>query len=236
MKLQHYLSKRGVFSRRVADAMINAGYVSVNNEITTHSLQMISETDQVSFHPKIKTYAKGLGVIKMNKPRNIWTNCKQGNDQKELVDLLPKKYAHYSSIGRLDKASEGLILLTNDGVFANSFLNSGIPHKRVYYVWTKAPLSMRQQRDLSSGIQLTDGLTLPCKIMEIKKNQYEFHLFEGRNRQIRRMIEWCGTHVTKLKRLAFGDHILGGMVPGQYQFKSLESTFFERVKNAGVTY
>ena len=230
MKLQHYLSKRGLFSRRVAETMIREGYVLVNGAVEKNYLFQVAQNDQVSFAEKIQEYAKKLGVLLINKPRGVWTNCKIGAQEKEVLDFLPKQYRDYSSIGRLDKDSEGLILFTNDGVFANQFLNSDETHERVYQVWTKHPLTNAHQRSLRSGVILTDGITKPCGISEIKRNCYELRLTEGKNRQIRRMLEMCGTYVTRLKRLSFGEYQLGGIVSGQCRYVSLTDQFYDRIR------
>jgi len=210
--------------------MIKKSYVLVNGRIEDNPLTIVNDADQITFSKNIHDYANTLGVLLVHKPRGVWTNCKQGSHEKEVVDLLPKKYRSFSSIGRLDKASEGLILFTNDGVFANQFLNSGEAHARVYHVWTQRPLTRSFQHQLSSGVMLSDGLTKPCDVREIKHGCYEFRLFEGKNRQIRRMVETCGTHVTRLKRVSFGEYDLGGIVSGQYWFESLAELFKKRLR------
>ena len=209
--------------------MVNDGYVLVNGAVQKDHLFFVNDGDHVSFAGKIKGYANSLGVLLIHKPRGIWTNCKHGAQEKEVLDLLPKAYKSYSSIGRLDKDSEGLILFTNDGVFANQFLNSDQIHERVYQVWTKNALSKTQQKQLSSGVMLNDGFTKPCQITEIKRQCYEFRLTEGRNRQIRRMVESTGTYVTRLKRILFGEYKLGGLTPGRYQYFSLKDQFLQRL-------
>ena len=142
---------------------------------------------------------------------------------------MPKKYSNYSSIGRLDKDSEGLILFTNDGIFANSFLNAGESHVRIYHVWTKLALTNAQIKKLKEGILLNDGPTKPCEIKILKPLCYEFKLIEGKNRQIRRMVEFCNSHVTRLKRITFGSYGLDGIVPGQFKFLSLTDHFYTRL-------
>ena len=229
MKLQHYLSKRGVFSRRVAETMIRDGYVLVNGAVEKNHLFQVAQNDQISFSEKINAYAKDLGVVLVHKPRGVWTNCKIGRQEKEVIDLLPQKYRQYSSIGRLDKDSEGLILFTNDGVFANQFLNSDQSHTRNYIVWTKHSLTEKHQQKLRLGVVLNDGITKPCQIQQVKRNCYQFVLTEGRNRQIRRMVEHCGTYVTRLKRVSFGEFELGGIAAGQYRFVSLKESFLNRL-------
>ncbi|MEK9727206.1 MAG: pseudouridine synthase, partial [Candidatus Margulisiibacteriota bacterium] len=154
MKLQHYLSKNQIFSRRVADRMVSEGYVTVDGHLITDSLFNIEDENQVGFKSKINDYIESLGFVLFNKPRGVWTNCKQGFNEKEVIDLLPKRFQNYASIGRLDKDSEGLILFTNDGVFANRFLNSNEIHSREYLVTTKRPLSLKQMHRLEAGVIL----------------------------------------------------------------------------------
>ena len=154
-----------------------------------------------------------------------------GKNEQEVIDLLPKKYKNYSSIGRLDKDSQGLILFTNDGAFANRFLNRDEVHMRRYLVWTKRELSDQQLKQLGSGVLLDDGLTLPATVQCIDRNCYEFVLTEGKNRQIRRMVEFFGTHVIRLKRTHFGDFSLGSISESQFEFQSLSSHFFGRLHN-----
>ena len=209
--------------------MIANGYVKLNGEVFTDFLYSLSDLDSVSFHSKLHDYIATLGAILVHKPRGVWTNCKQGLHEKEVQDLLPKKYSKYSSIGRLDKDSEGLILFTNDGIFANSFLNSNEEHVRTYHVWTKSPLSRAHIKQLKAGVLLSDGPTKPCDIHVLKPLCYEFKLVEGKNRQIRRMVEFCHTYVTRLKRLTFGPYSLGRIVAGQFKFYSLTDHFYERL-------
>ena len=234
MKLQHYLSKKGIFSRRIADIMIKQGFVKVDGSFIDDSIFILNNDHVVSFSKKINKYADSLGVLLFNKPRGVWTNCKQGKHEKEVLDFLPKIYSTYSSIGRLDKDSEGLILFTNDGVFANQFLNAGESHERVYEVRTKRALSTQQLVQLQRGVMLTDGLTKPCKIIMLKPASYQFTLIEGKNRQIRRMVEFCNTYVTSLKRLSFAQYQLKGIVSGQFKAFSLTDQFFRRLQTHGI--
>lgn len=209
--------------------MIEQGYVLVNDTLVRDPLVVVDESSNVSFSSAIQDYANTLGVVVFHKPRGVWTNCKVGDNQQQVTDLLPKKYRSYSSIGRLDKDSEGLILFTNDGVFANQYLNSGDAHDRLYRVWTHRPLTGAHVSQLRSGIRLSDGRTKPCTITPVGKSVYEFVLQEGKNRQIRRMIEHCGTHVTRLKRLEFGEYRLGDIPIGGFEYQSLADHFLKRL-------
>ena len=214
--------------------MIQQGFVKVDGQCIQDSLFMIHRDHVVTFSKKIHDFADSLAFILFNKPRGVLTNCKQGHNEKEVLDYLPKAFSNYSSIGRLDKDSEGLILFTNDGVFANQFLNSGEYHERVYEVRTKRALSKQQLIQLEKGVILSDGLTKPCKITTLKPAFYQFTLIEGKNRQIRRMVEFCNTYVTFLKRLSFGQYQLKGIVPGQFKVFSLTDQFFQRLTDQGI--
>ena len=121
--------------------MIKQGFVYVDGQCIDDSLFILNNDHVVTFSKKINDFADSLGFILFNKPRGIWTNCKQGHNEKEVLDYFQRYTATYSSIGRLDKDSEGLILFTNDGVFANQFLNSGQRHERVYELRTKKHFS-----------------------------------------------------------------------------------------------
>lgn len=208
--------------------MIKNGYLEVNGSIVRDHLFQISDEDKLSFTSKINDYIDQLGFILFNKPRGVFTNCKTAKHATEVIDLLPKQYRGFSSIGRLDKDSEGLILFTNDGIFANQFLNSGDVHERRYLVWTKKQLHSDHLRQLSKGVLLSDGLTLPAKVHMIDRNCYEFILTEGRNRQIRRMVEYCGTHVIRLKRTHFSEYSLGKIKEGAFEYQSLAQLFKSR--------
>jgi pseudouridine synthase len=228
LKLQHFLFKKGVFSRRESEKMIREGYVHVNGKIITDHLTTVLPSDFIYLNKKIFEYANRLGLVLFHKPPGVWTNCKLRENQKEVIDFLPQKFKMYSSIGRLDKPSEGLILFTNDGVFANQFLNSNQLHERMYHVWCKHQLTRQNIEQMQMGVLLTDGITQPCKITQINSKCYEFRLHEGKNRQIRRMIEVCNTSVTRLKRWTFSTYKLGNIAVGQWRFISLKRQFLIR--------
>ncbi len=230
LKLQHHLAKAGIFSRRGADAMIKQGYVRVNGVVIHDSLHRIDPAvDCITFTEAITDYAHSLGYVLIHKPRGVWTNNKQHPKDTEVRDILPPSFATYSSIGRLDKDSEGLILFTNDGVFANGFLNAGDRHERVYMVQTKRPLTPADIKRLMAGVRLSDGWTQPCTIQKTDSTTYRFTLIEGKNRQIRRMVESCRTQVARLKRIQFGPYELGDLPVGGHQWQSLQAVFMNRI-------
>ena len=130
-----------------------------------------------------------------------------------IHDILDPEYRHCAPIGRLDKDSEGLILLSDDGVFAKTCLQHENPHQRVYIIKVSKPLSEEMIRQCEEGIMLSGKLTKPCVIKTLAPLRYEIELYEGKNRQIRRMIHHVGNMVMSLKRIQFGPVCLDDMKP-----------------------
>lgn len=211
MRLQKYLSEQNILSRRQAEKAIANGLVRVNGEVAQIGQQIDPETDDVVVD-KLATPDKTLLLV--YKPRGVVTNCPQAGE-KEVVDILPVPYKHLHSIGRLDKDSEGLILFTDDGVLAKQLLTA--KHERVYEVWTHAPLADEQILQLERGVHILGVKTKPATITRLTPaNKSLWVLHEGKNRQIRRMVQTCGTHVIRLRRIQYGAYKLGRLKPGQY--------------------
>jgi len=216
IRIQKYLSEKGILSRRKAEAAIKDGLIKLNGEVVVEmGIKIDPKHDKVEVDDallnKIYTY------LSYYKPRGIVTNCPQ-NDEEEIIDLLPSKYKELNSVGRLDKASEGLILLTDDGVFANQILNRNVHYKRVYKVRTNEPLTLDEIKDLEAGVTILDGvLTKPCIVIPKEDKAYIFEMTEGKNRQIRRMVETTDKWVTHLKRLQFGPLNLNTLKPGEFR-------------------
>ena len=144
------------------------------------------------------------------------SNCPQPG-QKEIRDLLPKHLRDLSTIGRLDRDSEGIILLTNDGRVAKYYLAAEKPHERSYHVWIDAPLHIGQKKRLESGVILSGKKTKPCKISYISQTCLHIQLWEGKNRQIRRMLQKVDRTVTRLKRVHFDGITCDGLEPGEWK-------------------
>lgn len=215
-RVQKYLSEKGILSRRKAEEALQKGLIKINGKVVTElGTKIDPQIDTVEVDASLlnKTYT----YLSYFKPRGVVTNCPQ-EDEKEITDLLPEKFKHLNSIGRLDKASEGLILLTDDGVFANKLLNKGTHYKRVYKVRTNETLSISEIEQLEKGVTILDGvLTKPCIIIPKEPKAYIFEMTEGKNRQIRRMIETTGKWVSHLKRLQFGPLNLNTLKPGEHR-------------------
>ena len=217
MRLQKYLSNEGECSRRKAEEWIDKGWVSINDEVVTEVGRTINpEIDKVQIAKAAKQEQTKWVTIAFYKPKGIVTNCPQ-KDEKEIKSLLPKAFQSVSSIGRLDKDSEGLILLTNNGQVAKHYLDPKTPHERIYEVTLKAPLTPKQHQKLESGLRLFGSKTKPLKCDHLSDTTYLLTMTEGKNRQIRRMMKKIGHDTTKLKRIQFGPIELGDLKPGKFR-------------------
>ncbi len=217
MRIQKYLSQMGLLSRREAEAAIEKGRVFVNNQPARIGQVIDPDQDHVTLDPELTT--KSPQVLMLNKPRGIITNCPQENET-EIKDILPEKYRHFSCIGRLDKDSEGLILLTDSGIVAQKALRHTHPHPREYLVWVHEPLPSDLEDTFLNGIELEGRLTKPVTVKILGEKYCKLRLFEGKNRQIRRMMFHLGLHVVRLKRITFGGLKLDDLNKGEYRLLS----------------
>ena len=222
MRLQKYMSERGWMSRRKAEDAIAKGWVSVNGTVVTGmGVQIDPDTDVVELSSEALDTIASTTTILVNKPPGVVTNLPQ-NGETEVRDLLPPEYQHLSSVGRLDKDSEGLIVFTDDGPLAKRLLDPKNPHEREYEVTTNVPLLPEAIRKLEEGMRLFGERTRPIDVREIGLKTYSFILNEGKNRQIRRIVQKVGAKVIRLKRVRFAEYVLDDaqLPPGQYRLIS----------------
>lgn len=214
IRINKYLSQKNILSRRKAEEAILKGLIILNGKVVTDVGQKIDpHHDVLELHPSIKQDDSVL--IAFHKPRGIVTNLPQG-DEKEIKDLLPKEFKHLSAIGRLDKDSEGLILLTDNGIWAKKLLDPDHPHTRVYEVTIDQPFTDYMAERLESGIFILGKKTKPTTIEKLAFKTFRITMAEGKNRQIRRMLETLSARVTVLKRTDFGCISLDHLEPGAY--------------------
>ncbi len=216
-RLNKYLAFQLGVSRREADSLIEHGHVRVNGEVAILGSRF-EEADVVSVK------GKNLGVdaiyeyFALNKPISYVSSRKQQGDIPTIYSLLPEKYHHLKPVGRLDKDSSGLILLTNDGDFAFQMTHPKFYKVKKYEISLDAPLApIHQQMINDHGIQLEDGpsqLTLERK--DDSRENWIVTMHEGRNRQIRRTFAALGYTVIKLHRTDFGNYTIGDMKPGEF--------------------
>jgi len=214
LRIQKYLSELNICSRREAERWLLEGRIRINGEVVTQLGTMIDpDRDQLSIDAPEKA-APIRRYIAFHKPAGIVSNLPTAGER-DIRSLLPKEYASVSTIGRLDKDSEGVILLTDDGVFAKQALNS--QHEREYVVTVSGHFSGGMAERLEEGVQIFGEKTRRTKIEILDSNRFIIHMNEGKNRQIRRMITKVGLSVIRLIRTKYGPIRLGHLEPGRYR-------------------
>ena len=249
-RIQKVLSDQGVCSRRAAEKLIDEGRVKVNGHPVTLGDKMDPDFDKVSIDGKsVRIVRKRqYTYLMLNKPRGYITTASDERGRKTVMDLLTGVDRRVYPIGRLDKDSEGLLLLTDDGAFANLLTHPSGGVGKLYRVTVRPRATEEQVVKMSSGVVLDDGVkTQPAVIhvvvdepgrtvLEITLHEgrvvLEFVLHEGRNRQIRRMCEAVGLEVIRLKRSAEGPVKLGMLQPGEY--RELKKSEISALRNAAL--
>ena len=221
IRLNKYLAERLGVSRREADDLIAAGKVSVNGSAAILGAK-IDKNDKVCYNKKIVPFQTEFSYLAFNKPVGYVCSRRAQGSTPTLYNLLPTKYQKLKTVGRLDKDTSGLILLTNDGDFAFQMTHPKFHKEKVYEVELNKPLEPLHQQMISDyGVMLDDG---PSKFTVVRRcsgsPDYIVTLSEGRNRQIRRTFAALGYKVIKLHRTQFGKYQLNGLAPGEFtEFK-----------------
>lgn len=220
--LQKYLSMCSVCSRRKAEEMILDGRIKINGEIAKLGDRVVPNTDKVFLDNKPVLFEdKDKYYIMLNKPRGFVTTMKDERDRKCVADLVTDIPERVYPAGRLDKNSEGLLIMTNDGDFANSLIHPSKDIWKTYRVTVRPKITEEQLNILCSGIEIDGKPTEPAKIKVLtqEKNRVvlEISIKEGRNRQIRKMCEFVGLEVARLKRISIGGLKLGMLQPGKWR-------------------
>lgn len=197
MRINKYLSEHGYCSRREADRLISAGRVFVN-ERPAKLGDKITESDLVRVEGRDRKRIPKKVYILVNKPVGIICTTDK-NSKDNIVDFVGHPELLFP-VGRLDVKSEGLILLTNDGVLANRMMHPRYEHEKEYVVTVDRPITRKDVIVMQHGVELDDGMTLPAQVRHMDEFTFAIILKEGRNRQIRRMCEAMGFEVVKLKR------------------------------------
>ncbi|MCD4826231.1 MAG: 23S rRNA pseudouridine(2604) synthase RluF [Acholeplasmataceae bacterium] len=197
-RINKYLSEVGYCSRRAADRLIEQSKVKINGQIASLGDQ-VSDGDKVSVNGQQINPHNDFVYIALNKPIGI-TSTTDRNIKGNIVDFMnyPRRIFH---IGRLDKDSEGLILMTNDGNIVNEILRAENAHEKEYIVDVDHTLTSDFISKMSKGVPILDSYTKPCVVEKVSPTRFKIILTEGMNRQIRRMCEYFGYSVTSLKRV-----------------------------------
>ena len=216
MRLQKFLSMAGLCSRREAEKHIQAGLVKVNEEvISTLGTQVDPETDSVKFKNKIIELEEENVYLLLNKPAGFLSTCKDTHERKTILDLVPA-HKRLFPIGRLDKESEGLIILTNNGNLTYKLTHPKHHIEKEYLIECKGKLTPTEKEKLEKGIMLNGKKTAPCQI-HIQGGQIFITIHEGRKRQIRNMFEIIGHPVHYLQRIRIGHIKLDNLKRGDFR-------------------
>ena len=212
MRLAKYLAHGGVASRRKAEEIIAKGMVTVGGEIVVDPARDVDEGDDVRLNGA-PVGAEKLEVWAVNKPAGVVSTAREPGERRAVVELVDSKARLYP-VGRLDADSTGLLLLTNDGALANHLTHPRYEVPKTYRARLAKTPRERELARLREGVELEDGPTAPAEVRQVGDREIEIVLREGRNRQVRRMVEAVGNRVVALKRIGFGPLSLGRLAEG----------------------
>ena len=214
IRLNKYLSEAGICSRRQADTIIESGEVTIDGEVATLGSRVFSDS-RVCYRGKPVKPLKKRVIYAYNKPLGLVCTSKEA-DKDSLFNHIdfPEKVNY---VGRLDKASSGLLLLTNDGELANKIQKSVNNHEKEYFVRVNKDLTEEFIKKMSEGVPILDTVTKKCRVIKTGSRTFKIVLTQGLNRQIRRMCEALGYRVVHLKRVRVMNVVLGNMKPGEYR-------------------
>ena len=220
--LQKYLSMCGIASRRKSEELISQGKVKINGNTAELGARVVVGEDEVTvFGKKVSYDFSEKYYIMLNKPRGYITTMSDEKGRKCTADLVKDIPARIFPVGRLDKDSEGLLILTNDGDFANRLIHPSHDVWKTYRVTVKPSISETQLTNLCVGPKIDGKPTTPAKVEVILEENgravLEISIKEGRNRQIRKMCEMVGLDVARLKRKSIGNVKLGMLAPGKWR-------------------
>jgi 23S rRNA pseudouridine2604 synthase len=216
IRINKFLSEAGVCSRREADRRIEAGEIVIDGRVAVTGDKVLPDS-HVFFQGREVTKEDEMILLAMNKPAGIVCTAEK-REKNNVIDFLKYPKRVYP-VGRLDKESEGLLLLTNNGDIVNKMMRAGNYHEKEYIVTVNRPVSDSFLRGLAGGVPLVElgKTTRRCKVEKIGSRQFRIVLTQGLNRQIRRMCEYFGYRVEKLVRVRIMNIKLGDLQPGEYR-------------------
>lgn len=220
IRLNKYIAECGICSRRKADILIESGKVLVNDIVIKDLGVKIDDTkDQVKVDGKTISKEDKFVYIMLNKPKGYVTTNSEQFGRKSVLDLIDTDYRIFP-IGRLDMYTEGLLLLTNDGEFANKLMHPKNKVEKTYIANVKGNITEEKIENLRNGVDIGGYITKPAKVRIISKdnNEIEIKISEGKNRQVRKMCENVGLRVLDLKRTSVGKLNLGNLKIGKYRY------------------
>lgn len=214
LRLNKFLSEAGVCSRREADRLIEAGRVTVDGKRAETGMK-ITPGQEVRVDQKLVKPEEEMIVLAVNKPRGIV--CTEEKREPDNIIRFLNYPTRITYAGRLDKDSEGLLLMTNNGDIINKMMRAGNYHEKEYLVTVDKPVTEEFLQHMARGVPILDTVTRPCQVKKEGKKTFRIVLTQGLNRQIRRMCEALGYKVVTLKRVRIMQIRLGDLKPGQYR-------------------
>ncbi len=227
-KLQKYVSDCGLMSRRAAEKEIESGNFEINGVTAKIGDRVNPKTDVVKYKGRVIRQVKRKVYICLNKPAGYVTTMSDELGRKSISELVADVGMRVYPVGRLDMDSEGLLICTNDGEFANLLMHPGGNIKKIYHVVVRGKVENGAIDALRAMRMLEDEKISPVGVEILERNEnaskLKMVLSEGKNRQIRRMCEQCGLFVMQLKRIAIGNVFLGSLESGKWRYLSKEET------------
>lgn len=224
VRLQKYMAENGIASRRKSEELIAAGKVRVNGKIAAVGDKVDPKHDKVTVSGKRVVKVKKNVYIMLHKPRGFITTMHDEMGRKCVAELIQDVPERVYPVGRLDRESEGLLLLTNDGEFANALTHPSRHVPKTYRVTVRPDVTKEQLAAFETGIEIDGRPTLPAEVRVLDRQEgrvvLEVVIYEGRNRQIRKMCEALGLEVARLKRTKIGSLKLGMLKQGEYRYLS----------------
>ena len=238
-RLNKYIASSGLCSRRKADELIEQGVVFVNGKKVTELGNLVDEKDKVFVNQKLVRPVKHV-YYKFYKPAGYITTCDDEKGRKTIYDLLPENLYNLKPVGRLDKDSTGLLILTNDGDLINELTHPSVKVPKVYIVSVDAKMHPHEFEQMAKGIEIEPGKIAYADVTLLEADNrhtlMQIVLYQGMNRQIRKMIEYFGYEVKSLKRIQHATIQLEGLRRGEFkpikpqQIKELRN-FLNRISN-----
>lgn len=234
-RLQKFMAEAGVASRRACEELIRQGRVTVNGETASLGRSVEPEQDRVELDGKPVQKEQRRTVILLYKPRGVVSTSSDPEGRRTVQDYFREIPERLYNVGRLDLNSEGLLLMTNDGALANRLTHPRYGVEKTYYAVFDGRLTASEAAKLTNGIELEDGVTAPARVDAVRTTQrgdtsFLITIHEGRNRQIRRMLEAVGHRTLRLKRERFGPLSLGTLAPGEW--RKLSDEEIKKLENA----
>lgn len=226
MRLNKYISSCGIASRRAADTLIQQGRVTVNNEVIHELGVQVSPTDTVLVDGKLAHFPQKTSVVLFHKPPGCICSASDPQGRKTIYDFLPPGYKGFKYIGRLDFQSRGLLLFTDNGELAHRLTHPKYQIQRSYLVWSDPLLSTADAKKITDGVDIGNNEEGHAEAIYMRDGFVEMVLTEGKNREIRRMMEALGYRIRDLKRVSFCDVPLGTVPVGSFRELSKDEVQF----------